>query len=333
VRGWLRQLLGAESGTVVNNNAAATVLTLRALARDREVVVSRGELVEIGGSFRIPEIMAVSGARLREVGTTNITRISDYAAAITADTAALLRVHTSNYRVIGHVETPTLAERIQLARQHGLLMIDDVGSGALLDFEAWGLSGEPQPRESLAAGADLVLFSGDKLLGGPQCGIIAGRAELITRIERDPLMRAFRLDKMTLAALEATLRIYAAGGPALQRLPLVQMLETPLAVLQARAAGLAEALRTLPHVVSAEAKEDVAFMGGGSLPSQSMPTWVVAVKVSGVSESELARRLRMGRPAVMPRVQEGQLLLDLRTVMESQLESLQQACAAAAAAG
>jgi L-seryl-tRNA(Ser) seleniumtransferase len=208
VREWLRRLTGAESATAVNNCAAATVIVLRALCAGREVIVSRGQLIEIGGSFRIPEIMAVSGATLCEVGATNITRIGDYERAIGPNTGALMRVHTSNYRISGFTKAASLDELIELAKKRNVPVIDDCGSGALLDFARFGFQGEPVISQSIKAGADLVLFSGDKLLGGPQAGIIVGRKEWIQKIEKDPLMRAFRLDKMTLAALEATLRIY-----------------------------------------------------------------------------------------------------------------------------
>src|SRR5262245_48665900 len=208
IRDWVCRLTGAEAATAVNNNAAATVIALRALCHGKEVIISRGQLIEIGGSFRIPEIMAVSGAILKEVGTTNITRLSDFEKAIGPNTAALMQIHTSNYRVAGFTESVPLADLVELGHKHGLKVIDDIGSGAMLDFARFGFQGEPVARDSIAAGADLVLFSGDKLLGGPQAGILAGRKEWIQKIEKDPLMRAFRLDKMTLAALEATLRLY-----------------------------------------------------------------------------------------------------------------------------
>ncbi|HKB06078.1 MAG TPA: L-seryl-tRNA(Sec) selenium transferase, partial [Gemmataceae bacterium] len=221
-------LLGCESATAVNNCAAATVIVLRTVAAGKEVVVSRGQLIEIGGSFRIPDIMAVSGATLREVGTTNITRLSDYERAIGPNTAALMRVHTSNYRVRGFTQSVDLPELVELGRKHNLAVIDDTGSGQAIDLAPFGLPGEPLVSAGIAAGADLVLFSGDKLLGGPQAGLIAGKAALIQRIERDPLMRAFRLDKMTLAALEATLRLYRDPARALRELPTLRMLTTPL---------------------------------------------------------------------------------------------------------
>lgn len=317
VRGWLKQLLGCESATVVNNNAAATVIVLRALAQGREVIVSRGELVEIGGSFRIPEIMAVSGALLKEVGSTNITRIRDYERAITSNTALLLRVHCSNYRIEGHTEAPTLDELIELGKRTGIPVVDDIGSGALTDMTAWGLKDEPLASASLRAGADLVMFSGDKLLGGPQSGIIAGGADLIEMIERDPLMRAFRVDKMTLAALEATLRLYLDPEKVLQAIPHFRMLETPLAVLQERGYLLARYLGNIPglhvHVTSCD-----AYVGGGSLPASAVSSVVLAVTCDHLSEQELAQRLRLHQPAIMGRIEDGAVMFDLRSVLPEQ---------------
>ena len=322
IREVLTQLTGAESATAVNNCAAATVITLRALARGKEVVVSRGQLIEIGGSFRIPEIMAVSGATLREVGTTNITRLADYERALGPDTGALMRVHTSNYRVRGFTKEVPLADLVALGRKHNLPVVDDVGSGALLDFGRFGLTGEPVVSQSIAAGADLVLFSGDKLLGGPQAGLIAGRKALVQRIEKDPLMRAFRLDKMTLAALETTLRLYQNPDRALREVPVLRLLGTGRAELRTRAERLAVQLRALAGVGGVEVRDDHAFVGGGSLPDQPLPTVVLAVRPAEVGDAELATRLRLGEPAVMARVQEGRVLFDLRTVFERDEEAL-----------
>jgi L-seryl-tRNA(Ser) seleniumtransferase len=310
-------LLGCESATAVNNCAAATVIVLRALAAGKEVIVSRGQLVEIGGSFRIPEIMGVSGATLREVGTTNITRIGDYERAITPNTAALMRVHHSNYRISGFTETPTLEELVALGRKHGLPVIDDAGSGALIDFARFGLPGDPVIGESSKIGADLVLFSGDKLLGGPQAGIIVGKKELVSKVEKDPLMRAFRLDKMTLAALEATLRLYRNRDRVTSDVPILRMLSLTPKDLRPRVESFAAALRAIPRIQTT-IHEDSAFVGGGSLPDLPLPTVVVAVTVKGMSDAIFAERLRMGRPAVMARVQDGEVLFDLRTVLEGQ---------------
>ena len=321
VRHWICRLTGAESATVVNNCAAATVIVLRALCQGKEVIVSRGQLIEIGGSFRIPEIMAVSGAVLREVGTTNITRVADYENALGPNTGAILRVHTSNYRVSGFTKSVSLVDLVALGKARGVPVVDDVGSGALVDFARFGLNGEPLTRESIAAGADLTLFSGDKLLGGPQAGIIAGGKEWIKKIEKDPLMRAFRLDKTTLAALEATLRLYLNESRALQEVPVLKMSSIPLDTLRDRAQALAERLQSAPGVEAA-AREDAAYVGGGSLPDQAMPTWVIEVEADGVNEEELARRLRTGQPAVMGRLQGGKLLLDVRTIFVEQESAL-----------
>lgn len=317
VRAGLKAVTGGESATAVNNCAAATVIALRAVAAGKEVIVSRGQLVEIGGSFRIPDVMAVSGAALREVGTTNITRLSDYERAITPNTAALMRVHCSNYRVRGYTRAVELSELVELGRKHNLLVIDDAGSGQLIDLTPFGLPGEPLISASVATGADLVLFSGDKLLGGPQCGIIAGRAALIERIERDPLMRAFRLDKMTLAALEATLLLYRDPAKAVREIPTLRMLTTTLAELKRRSDAFAAWVRAIPGV-TAGVWEDESFVGGGSLPDVSVPTMVLGLSAEGLSEAELAARLRVGTPAVVTRVQDGRVLLDLRCVFERQ---------------
>jgi L-seryl-tRNA(Ser) seleniumtransferase len=288
-------------------------------------VISRGQLIEIGGSFRIPEIMAVSGAVLREVGTTNITRLADFERAVGPNTGALLRVHTSNYRVSGFTKSVPLADLVALGRRHSLLVIDDVGSGALIDFGRFGFRDEPLARDSITAGADVVLFSGDKLLGGPQAGIIAGRKQWIARVEKDPLMRAFRLDKMTLASLEATLRIYLDEERALCEVPVLSLLGAPLAELRRRAEALADRIRPLPGAAAVEVRQDVAFIGGGSLPDQPMPAWVVEVVADGQSDAALAHRLRTGTPAVMGRLRDGRLVLDVRTVFPEQEAALVEA--------
>lgn len=318
IREWVCRLTGAESATAVNNNAAATVIVLRSLAMGKEVIISRGQLIEIGGSFRIPDIMGVSGAILREVGTTNITRLSDYERAIGPNTGALLQVHSSNYRIAGFTKSVELAELAALGKKHGLPVIDDIGSGALVDFARFGFQGEPVARASLAAGADLVLFSGDKLLGGPQAGIIAGRKEWIQKIEKDPLMRAFRLDKMTLAALEATLRLYLHEERALRQVPVLRLLGAPLTELRQRAEQLAEQLRGLAGLTSVTTAEDISYVGGGSLPDQSMKSWVVEIAADSLSDAELSRRLRLGNPAVMARLRGGKLVLDVRTIFAHQ---------------
>jgi L-seryl-tRNA(Ser) seleniumtransferase len=329
VREWLCRLTGAESATAVNNNAAATVIVLRALCPGKEVIVSRGQLIEIGGSFRIPEIMAVSGAILREVGTTNITRASDYERAIGPATGALLRVHCSNYRISGFTGSVPLHDLVALGQKHNLPVIDDIGSGALVDFARFGFAGEPVARDSVAAGADVVLFSGDKLLGGPQAGLIVGRTEWIRKIEKDPLMRAFRLDKMTLAALEATVRLYLDPERALREVPVLRLLATPLEEWRRRAEALAARLRTFAGLSEVRAVQDVAYVGGGSLPDQASPTWVVEIRANGISDTEFARRLRHGQPPVVCRVRDARVVLDVRTVLEQQEALLAEAIARA----
>lgn len=322
IRDGVKRITGADAATVVNNCAAATVIVLRALAMGKEVIVSRGQLIEIGGSFRIPDIMAVSGATLREVGTTNITRIGDYAKAIGPNTGLLMRIHTSNFRVRGFTQAATIEELVALGKEHNIPVIDDAGSGAAVDLTPFGLPGEPVVSEGIRAGADLVLFSGDKLLGGPQAGIIAGKAPLIQRIEKDPLMRAFRLDKMTLAALEATLLLYRDPAKAVREVPTLRMLSTPLAELRERCRAFAGRLLELPTLDSVEVRDDVAYVGGGSLPDVAVPTCVVAVTAKGMGEEQFAERLRSGTPAVVGRVQGGTWLLDLRTVFAEQEDAL-----------
>jgi L-seryl-tRNA(Ser) seleniumtransferase len=313
----LCECTGAEAATAVNNNAGAMVLALRALAAGREVIVSRGQLVEIGGGFRLPEILEASGARLREIGTTNKTRLSDYKHALGPETAGILRVHRSNFRMIGFVEDPALVDLTRLAHEHGVWLIDDVGSGALAPGCPPHVGDEPTVSEAIASGADLVLFSGDKLLGGPQCGIMVGMRAAITRIESDPLMRALRLDKMTLAALEATLRLVSDPDRAAMNIPLWSMITMPVSELERRARALATALRDelgfRAAVVPAE-----SFIGGGSAPVLPIPTAAVAISppfpTSHGSEEALARAFRRGDPPLVARVQKGMVLLDVRTV-------------------
>jgi L-seryl-tRNA(Ser) seleniumtransferase len=325
IREWICRLTGAESATAVNNNAAATVIVLRALCQGKEVIISRGQLIEIGGSFRIPEIMGVSGATLREVGTTNITRLADYERAIGPNTGALMQVHTSNYRVSGFTKSVPLADLVALGKQRGLPVIDDIGSGALLDFACFGFQSEPVARQSVTAGADLVLFSGDKLLGGPQAGIIAGRKDFIQKIEKDPLMRTYRLDKMTLAALETTLRLYLNEEAAPRDVPGLRMLGMSLAELRQRAEALAVRLRAVEGIAGVKVSEDVAYVGGGSLPDQAMKTWVLEVEARGRSDADFAHRLRTGDPAVVGRLRDGKVLFDLRTVFDHQEPALLEA--------
>ena len=307
----LRRLTGAEAAVVVNNNAAALLLALAALADGREVVVSRGELIEIGDGFRIPDVLARSGARLVEVGTTNRTRAPDYEAAIGLETALLLRVHRSNFRLVGFTEQPRLEELAELARRHGLLLVDDLGSGALVP-----LGDEPRARDSLGAGADLVCFSGDKLLGGPQAGIVVGRADLVERLRRHPLHRALRIDKLGLAALEGTLALYLDPERALREVPVLRMLREPVDAVRARAERLAS-------LVGGDLVETVARVGGGALPLTELPSYACAL------EEALADALRAADPPVVSVVRDGQTLLDCRALTEAEVDVVVAAVTAA----
>ena len=306
----LRRLTGAEAALVVNNNAAAVLLALAALAEGREVLVSRGELIEIGDGFRIPDVLARSGARLREVGTTNRTRAADYERAIGPETALLLRVHQSNFRVVGFAEQPRLEELVRVGRAHGLPVVDDLGSGVLVE-----LADEPSARDTLAAGADLVCFSGDKLLGGPQAGIVVGRGELVERLRRHPLQRAMRADKLTLAALEATLALYLDPERAAAEIPVLRMLTEPEEVIRARADRLAE-------LVGGEVEETVGRVGGGALPLAELPSFACAV------EEELVARLRVADPPVVTVVRDGRCLLDCRTIADADIDDVARAVSA-----
>ncbi|MDP2727170.1 MAG: L-seryl-tRNA(Sec) selenium transferase [Dehalococcoidia bacterium] len=323
----LCRLTGAQAALVVNNNASAVLLALMALARGKEVIISRGQAVEIGGGFRIPDVMRQSGARLVEVGTTNRTYLSDYEEAIGPRTGALMRVHTSNFRVVGFTQEVELAELAALARRHALPLIDDLGSGCLLDTRQFGLGYEPTPQDSLAAGASLACFSGDKLLGGPQAGIIVGEADLVRRLKRHPLARAVRIDKLSLAALLATLLHYLKGE-AVEKVPVWRMISADLGELAARAQRWAAAVPGMGRVVDGE-----STVGGGSLPGETLPTKLLSLAVSrgrGTSSvTSLARRLRTGHPPVVARIEKERLLLDPRTVLPEQDEALMEALATA----
>ena len=310
----LTDLTGAEAALVVNNNAAAALVVLAALAAGREVIVSRGELVEIGGGFRVPDVLAQSGATLREVGTTNRTRVADYAAAIGDRTALLLRVHRSNFRIEGFTEQPSLSDLTALGRQFTIPVVEDQGSGWLgADDPPAALRGETPVSASLTAGADLVLFSGDKLLGGPQAGLIVGRAALIDRVRKHPLMRAVRADKLAYAALEATLALWAQ--PARRAtLPIWRMLTLPLEDIDRRAKAVASAL--VASGIRSRILDGYSTTGGGSAPESELPTRLVAVRVEGRSAADVERELRLGDPPIVARIEQDEVVLDLRTVSE-----------------
>ena len=313
----LRWLTRAEAALVVNNNAAAVLLILTALARGKEVIVSRGHLVEIGGGFRLPEVMRQSGARLVEVGTTNRTYIGDYEEAITEETALLMRVHRSNFRLTGFVHDPTLGELVELGEKKGLLVVDDLGSGALLDTSVYGLAHEPTLQESVADGVALVSASGDKLLGGPQAGIILGRRDLIAKLKRHPLTRALRVDKTTIAGLQATLLHYLKGE-AEEKVPIWQMIAAPVEAVERRAIAWTEKLAAAG--ITAEVVDGRSTVGGGSLPGETLPTKLLAIRVD--SPDELANRLRAGDPPVIGRIKDDLLLLDPRAVLAEEDEVL-----------
>ena len=313
----LCELTGAEAALVTNNNAAAVLLALSTLAAEREVIISRGQLVEIGGGFRVPDVMSQSGCKLIEVGTTNRTRLSDYEAAITERTALLLTVHPSNFQIVGFTESTPVEALAELAHQHGLLLMDDLGSGCLLVSERYGLGHEPMPQESIAAGADIVCFSGDKLLGGPQAGILVGKAEVLKRISKHPLMRAIRIDKMTLAALEATLRHYQREE-ADTHIPIWRMIAASPASIAGRAASWVSRLQK--YGIPARMQSGESTVGGGSLPGETLPTTLLALDAGNVAMplDELAKRLRLRSLPLIARILRDALLIDPRTVLEEQ---------------
>jgi L-seryl-tRNA(Ser) seleniumtransferase len=311
----LTALTGGTAALVVNNNAAALLLVLAGLAQGREVLISRGELVEIGGGFRVPDVMTQSGAVLREVGTTNRTRLSDYTASVQARTALILRVHRSNFRIEGFTEQPSLSALASAAHERGLLLVEDLGSGCLVDDLPW----EPSIQASIASGADLVCFSGDKMLGGPQAGIIVGRAALVDQLRRHPLMRALRVDKLTLAALEGTLLEYLAGRAG-ANVPVLEMIHMPAEVIEARARTLGTRLTEAGWSVALV--PGVSAIGGGSAPGVELPTMLLAIEREGLSAAALDARLRALDPPVIARIEADRVVLDLRTVLAEQDEVL-----------
>ncbi|MDP2183544.1 MAG: L-seryl-tRNA(Sec) selenium transferase [Actinomycetota bacterium] len=333
VEGLICRLTGAEAAMAVNNNAAAVMLGIAALARGGEAIVSRGQLVEIGGSFRIPDIMAESGAKMVEVGTTNKTHLRDYEVAITPETRLLLKVHSSNFRVVGFTEEVTLGQLVELGAPHGIPVFEDQGSGVLVDLRKWGLPYEPTVGESIAQGAALVSCSGDKLLGGPQAGLLAGRHDIISRLKAHPMARALRLDKMTLAALEVTLRAYLDPARAARDIPTLAMLSAPVSEVRERAGALAGAIAAAcGERLGVELADGASRAGGGALPTADIPTVVVAITPREIGVVELESRLRLGEPCVVARIAEDRLLLDARTLLPGEGEIVAAALAAAVGA-
>ena len=320
------KLTGGEAATVVNNNAGAVMLCLAALAGGRNAMVSRGELIEIGGSFRIPDIMAASGVKLVEVGTTNKTHLKDYANAINAETALILKVHTSNYRILGFTEAVSGEALAELAHQHQIPVLEDLGSGLLIDLTCYGLPKEPTVREALKTGIDLVTFSGDKLLGGPQAGIIVGSREVIDKVRKHPMARALRIDKLTLAALEATLRLYLDPQKALKEIPTLRMLSISAEELRQECERLLPKLQdVLGDTVDLSVCEASATVGGGALPLAELPGWVISLATKNISLNEMTNRLRSCTPPVVGRIHEDRFLIDPRTLGNDDEESLLQA--------
>jgi L-seryl-tRNA(Ser) seleniumtransferase len=319
----LLELTGAEDAVVVNNNAAAVLICLDTFARGREVIVSRGELVEIGGSFRIPEVMKASGAILREVGTTNKTHLSDYKDALCGNTALLLKVHQSNYKVIGFTEEVPIERLAKIGREFRIPIIADLGSGCMVGLEKFGIYGEPTVQEVIRAGADVVTFSGDKLLGGPQAGIIVGSGKLIQRIQKNPMLRAMRIDKMTLASLEATLMQYLDAEQALESIPTLRMLIQQKSVIKRRAGRLFSSLnKSVSDCADIEILPDQSRAGGGSLPETDFPTFVVSIRPAKISVNALEKKLRLGAPPVIARIKGDALLIDARTIQDREVRTL-----------
>ena len=319
----LCQLTGAEAGLVVNNNAAAVLIVLDTLAKNKEVIVSRGQLVEIGGSFRIPDVMARSGAHLVEVGATNRTHVRDYENAIGEETALLLKVHCSNFKIIGFTREVSLEELVQIGKRNGLPVMEDLGSGCLVDLSRFGLMKEPTVQEAVAGGVDVVTFSGDKLLGGPQAGIIIGKREIIDRIKKNPINRAMRIDKFTLAGLESILRMYLDEKEALQNIPTLAMISAPIDVLNRRAHKLVRRIRKkIPGACLIFVFDTVSRVGGGAMPEQNLASRAVVIEPAGTTVSRLEKKLRQLEVPVICRVEDDRLILDMRTVADNEVNLL-----------
>jgi L-seryl-tRNA(Ser) seleniumtransferase len=324
VEGTLCRLSGAESALVVNNNAGAVLLALNTLAEGREVIVSRGELVEIGGAFRIPDVMKRSGALLKEVGTTNRTHLNDYQKAISSQTALLLKVHTSNFRVMGFTSSVSLQDLVQLGKQHDLPVMEDLGSGCFLDLSQYGLEKEVTVPEVVETGVDVVTFSGDKLLGGPQAGILLGKKSVMDAMKANPLTRALRIDKLTLATLESTLLLYFDEKKAMREIPTLRMLGFDLSKLKRRARRLSKRLSGVIKEAEMGLREDVSQVGGGALPLQDLPTMTLIIKPRNFSVNKLEENLRKGDPPIICRISKDELVLDMRTVFDEEIPLLAQ---------
>lgn len=322
----LKELTGAEAAFVVNNNAAAVLLCIDTVARGKKVIVSRGELVEIGGSFRIPEVMAKGGADLVEVGTTNRTHPADYERAIDAETGLLLKAHTSNFAVVGFTASVSLADLCRMGREHGIPVMEDLGSGSLLDLSVYGLTREPTVIDSVAAGADLVTFSGDKMLGGPQAGIIVGKKEVVARCKKNPMARALRIDKLTLAALESTLALYRDPETAVEKIPTLRLIAAPAAELSRRAKKLAASINKIaPATVSANVVKTGSRVGGGALPLENLASSGVTISISGISANAVEKLMRAAETPVIGRIENDSFMLDVRTVADSELSLVENA--------
>lgn len=318
----LVKITGAEAAMVVNNNAAAVMLALDTLCKNKEAIVSRGELVEIGGSFRVPEVMTYSGAKLVEVGTTNRTHIWDYENNITENTGVLLKVHTSNYRILGFTETVPLEELSALGRKKGVPVLEDIGSGVLIDFNKYGFTYEPTIQESLKKGVDVVTFSGDKMLGGPQAGIIVGKKEFIENMKKNQLTRALRIDKMTLAALEATLKYYLDEKEAVENIPTLNMLLKNREIIKKDAIRLKKRLNSKVKNFEFKVEEDFSMVGGGSMPTERIKTYVIKVSSNKLNAEEIEKRLRESKTPIITRMFNGQVILDLRTIFEEDFKTI-----------
>lgn len=322
----LANLTGAEAAVVVNNCAAAVLVSLNTLSKDKEIIVSRGELVEIGGGFRMPDVIAATGAIMKEIGTTNKTRIADYENAINENTGAILRNHCSNFKVIGFTERACLTELVELAHRRGLYMIDDLGSGSLVDLTQYGVRGERSVQQIVASGVDAVMFSGDKLLGGPQAGIILGKAAVVEKIKKNPLLRALRIDKLSLAALEATLALYCVPETTTERVPVLRMIAQDQEAIKNRAEAFKQSLPSLANI-EVSLVQGTSFIGGGSAPMNELPTTVLKFDSVTHSADKMSELMRQHKPAVVGRISDNALVLDLRTVLREQENDLRSAIA------